>query len=84
MSELTAYLCVAATKAAIDWYQKVFGATVGCEPIFMDDGDLGHVELIIGGARLMISDEFAVAGVAAPDPNHGSPVSLLEWRPVSI
>lgn len=76
MSELTPYLCVADSRAAIDWYVTNLGATVTLQPIVMPDGSVGHVELAIDGAGWMMSDEFADAGVAAPDPNRGNAVSL--------
>ena len=76
MSELTPYICVADSRAAIDWYRQRLGAEVVVEPIVMDDGHVGHCELEVGGARWMMSDEFESAGVAAPDPARGNAVSL--------
>ena len=61
---------------AIDWYVEVLGAEVTYAPIVMDDGRIGHVELAVGDAGWMMSDEFAEANVAAPDPERGSAVSL--------
>jgi len=76
MGELTPYLCVADARAAIEWYVDVLGAEIVLEPIEMDDGRIGHVELAVGGGRWMLSDEFGSAGVAAPDPSRGAAVSL--------
>ena len=76
MSELTPYLCVADSRAAIQWYVDVLGAEVTYDPIVMPDGRVGHCELAVDGARWMMSDEFASAGVAAPDPDRGACVSL--------
>jgi PhnB protein len=76
VSELTPYLCVAGARAAIEWYVDVLGAEVVYEPIEMPDGRIGHVELAVSGARWMMADEFEEAGVAAPDPQRGSAVSL--------
>ncbi len=73
---LTPYLCVADARAAIDWYTDVLGAEVVYDPIVMDDGKVGHVELAVDGARWMMSDEFAEAGVAAPASDRGTSVSL--------
>lgn len=73
---LTPYLCVPDSRAAVDWYREVFGAVVSYEPIVMDDGRIGHVELSIGSARLMMSDPFDSVGVDAPDPARGTPVTL--------
>lgn len=76
MGELTPYLCVADARRAIEWYVDVLGAQVVFEPIVMDDGRIGHVELAVGGGRWMMSDEFESAGVAAPDTSRGAPISL--------
>lgn len=76
MTLLTPYLCVADARAAIEWYIVALGAEVTYEPIVMDDGRVGHCELAIDQARWMMSDPFDSAGVAAPDPNRGSAVSL--------
>lgn len=76
MSELTPYLCVADSRAAIQWYADVLGAEVTYDPIVMPDGRVGHCELTVDGARWMMSDEFPSAGVAAPDPDRGACVSL--------
>ena len=76
MSELTPYICVADARAAVEWYVDVLGAEVTYAPIEMPDGRIGHVELAVDGAGWMMSDEFAEANVAAPDPARGSAVSL--------
>ncbi len=76
MTELTPYICVADARAAIEWYRDVLGAEVVYDPIEMDDGRIGHVELAVDGARWMMSEEFEEAGVAPPDTGRGSPVSL--------
>lgn len=76
MAALTPYLCVGDARAAIEWYAEVLGAVVVHEPIVMPDGRVGHVELAVGDAVWMLSEEFAEAGVAAPDPARGAAVSL--------
>lgn len=74
---ITPYLTVKDARAAIDWYRNAFGARVSFEPIVMDDGRIGHVELTIGeDATFMMSDEFDDAGVAAPDPARHNSVAL--------
>lgn len=45
---ITPYLTVADARAAIDRYRNAFGARVSFEPIIMEDGRIGHVELTIG------------------------------------
>ena len=54
MSELTPYLAVRDARAAIDWYVENLGATVTFEPMVMDDGRVGHVELDVDGAGWMM------------------------------
>ncbi|GAA1727865.1 VOC family protein [Brachybacterium phenoliresistens] len=76
MPEITPYICVPDSRAAVRWYCDVLGAQVSVDPIVMDDGRVGHVELSVGGARLMMSDAFEEAGVAPPDPHRGAAVSL--------
>lgn len=76
VSELTPYLCVTDARAAIAWYVDVLGAEVTHEPIIMDDGRIGHVELAVDGAGWMMSEEFEASGVTAPDPARGAGVTL--------
>lgn len=76
MSELTPYLCVADAREAMRWYAEVLGATVTHEPIVMEDGRVGHVELAVDGARWMMSEEFPAAGVAPPDAGRGAAVTM--------
>jgi predicted enzyme related to lactoylglutathione lyase len=72
----TPYLAVAGAAAAIDWYAEAFGARLRGEPYVMPDGRIGHAELDIDGARLMLSDEHPGIGVAAPVPGAGSAVTI--------
>ena len=67
MAKLTPYLCVADARAAIDFYAGG-RSTPSCRaPIVMPDGRVGHAEISIDGARLMLSDPFAEVGVEAAD-----------------
>jgi PhnB protein len=72
MSALTPYICVSDSRAAIDWYGEVFHATVDGKPYVMDDGRIGHVELRIGDALLMMADPFPEVDVEPPDPSRDS------------
>ena len=76
MSALTPYLCVSDSRAAIDWYGKVFQASVKGKPYVMDDGRIGHVEMTIGDSLLMMADPFPEVDVAPPNPSSGSAVTL--------
>ena len=79
MSGLTPYLCVANSRAAIDWYGEVFQATVKGKPYVMEDGRIGHVELIIGDVLLMMADPFPEVDVEPPDPSR-APQCRCIWR----
>jgi uncharacterized glyoxalase superfamily protein PhnB len=76
MSNLTPYICVADSRAAMQWYGEVFEATVTGKPYVMDDGRIGHVELNIAGSLLMMADPFPEVDVEPPDLSSGSAVSL--------
>jgi PhnB protein len=76
VTTLTPYLCVSDSRAAIDWYASVFQATVKGKPYVMDDGRVGHVELLIGDALLMMADPFPEVDVEPPDPSKGTAVTL--------
>ncbi len=69
LRSLTPYLATHDPAAAIDWYSEVFGAELLDEPIVMDDGRIGHAELRIGDAVMMLAGEF-------PEEDHRSPLTL--------
>lgn len=73
---ITPYLAVAGAQAALDWYEEAFGARLRGQPIVMADGTIGHAELDLGGATLMLSEEHPEIGVAAPTPDGGVPVTI--------
>lgn len=63
---LTPYLTVTDTRRAMDWYVEVFDAERRGEPHVMPDGRIGHAELGIGDAVLMLSDAFPEEGMVGP------------------
>ncbi len=72
---LSPYLVVAGAERAIDYYSRVFGARESyrlCWP----DGRVGHAELRIGEALLMLADEHPDFGALAPATIGGTPVTL--------
>ncbi len=73
---LTPYLAVAGAREALDWYAAAFGARRRGEPIVMPDGRIGHAEIEIGTAVVMLSDEHPEIGVTAPLPDAGVAVTL--------
>jgi uncharacterized glyoxalase superfamily protein PhnB len=78
---VTPYLAVSDARAAIDWYKQVFGATDVSEPIVMDDGRIGHAEIEIGDAVVMISDEWPELGVLGPTARGGPSSSFVLFVP---
>ena len=67
---LTPYIVVSDARRAIDWYVQVLGARRRGEPVVNADGTIGHAELGIGDAVLMLaepSDLWPDVPVRAPD-----------------
>jgi PhnB protein len=64
--ELYTYLRVRRAAEAIAFYQHVFGAK---EKLRLTEpgGRVGHAELSIGGATLMLSDEYPELGFNGPE-----------------
>jgi PhnB protein len=70
-SVVSPYLSVSNASAMIDFYQKVFGA-VETMRLKMPDGRIGHAEITIGGASVMLADEFPEMGFLSPRSIGGS------------
>ena len=77
---ITPYLVIKGAAKAIDYYKRVFGATV---VVRMDgpDGRVGHAELLIGNSRIMLADENPQMGYRSAESIGASPVSLLVYLP---
>ncbi len=69
------YITVGDAAAAIEWYTEVLEARETVRYVG-DDGRIGHGELEIGGAKLMLSDEYPDFGAVSPRTVGGSPVKL--------
>ena len=69
------YLIVDGAAAAIDFYTSVLGAT---ERMRMDgpDGTIGHAELNLGDAVIMLADESPAVDARGPRTIGGTPVFL--------
>ena len=74
-ASLVPYVCVSDSAAAIDWYVAVFDAVETVRYVG-DDGRIGHAEVSIGSARLMLSDEYPEIGVVGPQTLGGTPFTL--------
>jgi uncharacterized glyoxalase superfamily protein PhnB len=57
MTNLAPYLCCKDAPGAIDFYVKVFGAKETMR-LAEPSGRIGHAEIQIGGAPIMLSDEY--------------------------
>jgi PhnB protein len=79
-NSVTPYLVVKGAAKAIEYYKKVFGATVHLR---MDgpDGQVGHAELQIGDSRIMLADENPKMGYRSAETIGASPVSLYVYLP---
>ncbi len=62
---LTPYLAVDDAAAAIEYYQRAFGAK---ESVRMEgpDGKIGHAELEIGDSRVMLADAYPQSSTRPP------------------
>src|SRR5580693_1226553 len=71
----TPYLSIKGAAEAIEFYKKAFGAT---EIMRMagPDGRIGHAEIRIGKAKLMLADEHPEIGFLSPKTLGGSPVTI--------
>src|SRR5712691_6939133 len=73
---VTPYLIVRGGAAAIEFYQKAFGA-VELFRFPTPDGKIGHAEIKIGDSQIMLADEYPPMGYNSPQTLGGSPVSLM-------
>lgn len=71
----TPYLIVKNAAGAIEFYKKALGAKEVMR-LMQPDGRIGHSELKIGGASIMLADEFPEYGILGPESLGGSPVSI--------
>lgn len=74
-TSVTPYLIVANATQAIDFYKKAFGAK---EVMRMEKagGKVGHAELKINDAKIMLADEFPEMNALSPQAFGGTAVSI--------
>ena len=76
---VTPYLRIKGAVAALDFYARAFGAK---ERYRLAMGDrIGHAEIDIGTATVMLADEFLEMGAVGPKALGGSPVVLTLFVP---
>ncbi len=72
---VTPYLAIRGAAAALEFYQKAFGAK---EIMRMPGpkGDIGHAEIRIGDSRIMLADEYPEIQFLSPAARGGTTVSI--------
>ncbi len=71
----TPYLCCRTAASAIEFYKSAFGATEVMR-LAEPSGRIGHAEIKIGDALIMLADEYPDFGVRSPQALGGSPVTI--------
>lgn len=69
------YLCTKDAARAIEFYKQAFGATELFR-MASPDGKVGHAELQIGTAVIMLADEHPEIGFFSPETIGGTPVLI--------
>jgi PhnB protein len=78
---LTPYICCREATKAIEWYGEVLGARLIGEPFVDPDGRVGHAEIEIDGAPVMLSDAYPEVHVAAAEPGADATYTLHLYVP---
>ncbi|MGE0725359.1 MAG: VOC family protein [Alphaproteobacteria bacterium] len=73
---VTPYLILPDARKAMAFYADVFGA-IELFRMEQPDGRVGHAEMQITTARIMLADEFPEIEATAPTTIGGSPVSFV-------
>ena len=76
----TPYLIIKGAAKALDFYKKGFGATEIMR-IPPSGGTVGHAEIKIGEAIIMLADEFHAMNHRSPQALGGTPVSIMVYVP---
>ena len=77
---VTPYLIIRNAAAALDFYQRAFGA-VELYRLAMPDGKIGHALMKIGDSMVMLADESPTMGARGPETIGGSAVCLCLYVP---
>lgn len=72
---ITPYLAVRDAARAIEFYKKVFGATVSMR-ISEASGRIGHASLKFGDSEVFLSDEYPELGVRSPQTMGGTTFAI--------
>jgi len=72
----TPYLIIKGAADALEFYKKAFGA-IEIMRIPAPGGAVGHAEIKIGRAIIMLGDEYPEMNCKSPQAYGGSPVSMM-------
>lgn len=75
--QVTPYLCTRNAASAIAFYQAAFDAVESFERMVEPDGRVGHAEMRIGDALILLADEHPEIQVLSPTALGGSGVTLV-------
>ncbi|MGH7823848.1 MAG: VOC family protein [Candidatus Binatia bacterium] len=74
----TPYLCVNDGARALEFYHKAFGAKEVMR-MAMPGGKIGHAEVRIGDAPIMLADEYPEMNFRSPQSIGGTAVNILVY-----
>jgi len=74
-SQAIPYLCVNDAAAAIEFYKSAFGATEVMR-LTEPGGRIGHAEIKVGEALIMLSEEYPELDIRSPQSIGGTPVCV--------
>jgi PhnB protein len=77
---VTPYLAVRDAVAAVEFYERAFGARLVMK-LTMPDGRYAHAEVQIGDCHVMLAEENPDWGNTSPPTLGGSPVSFMVYVP---
>lgn len=73
------YLHVDGASAAIDFYAQVLGATERMRMPGDSPDKIGHAEILVGDAVIMLADEYPSMDIRGPKSVGGTPVSICVY-----
>jgi PhnB protein len=72
----TPYIIVKGAVAALDFYRRAFDARE-TDRMLQPDGRVGHAEIALGKAVVMLADEYPEMGIQSPSSLGGTTVSIV-------
>ena len=70
------YLAIRDAAKAIEFYKAAFGATERFRLADKNTGKIGHAEILINGALVMLSEENPQWGNISPQTLNGTPITF--------